>query len=45
MWKTLFLITVCDVLPHLLASDNMTVDIANDKGPDRQEEEVCNLSI
>ncbi|XP_068732945.1 integrator complex subunit 10-like isoform X3 [Montipora capricornis] len=36
---------VCDVLPHLLASDNMTVDIANDKGPDRQEEEDCSPEV
>ena len=39
----LFLISVCDVLPHLLASNNLKVDVTKQNGKDRdsQDDEVC----
>ena len=39
----LFHILVCDVLPHLLASNNMKVDVTkqNGKDHDSQDYEVC----
>lgn len=43
----LFHISVCDVLPHLLASNNLKVDVTkqNGKDCDSQDDEVCLLSI
>lgn len=39
----LFHISVCDVLPHLLASNNLKVDVTkqNGKDCDSQDDEVC----
>ena len=39
----LFHISVCDVLPHLLASNNLKVDVTKQNGKDRdsQDDEVC----
>lgn len=39
----LFHILVCDVLPHLLASNNLKVDVTKQNGKDRdsQDDEVC----
>ena len=36
-------VSVCDVLPHLLASENMTVDITYAKSTSSQDDEVCGL--
>ena len=41
--KLIFHILVCDVLPHLLASNNLKVDVTRQNGKDRdsQDDEVC----
>ena len=39
----IFRISVCDVLPHLLASENMTVQATHVSSSSSHDEEVCNF--